>query len=82
MQEHQAAVVQERLAGRRQGHTTIAPVQQLGVHPVFDVLDPETGRGRGHVRALGATCHAVHARDIDEQPDVYEIEFHDGSLRD
>ena len=39
MQQHQAAVVQERLAGRRQRHPTVTSIEQLGMRPeLLDVL--------------------------------------------
>ena len=79
--QHQPRVVGKSLAGRRQRHALAAAVQQLAAQAFLEVLDAHAGRGQRQVRTLGAACQAVAVGDVDEQPQVDEIEMHGPDCR-
>jgi hypothetical protein len=74
--QQQARVVNQRAPGRRRLHALAIAVQERRAQLELHVADTRAGGGHGQVHALGAGGDAAGFDDVQEQPQVREVEAH------
>ncbi len=79
--QHDACMVQQRAAGLGGAHALRVAREQRAAERVFHAAHALAGRGERHVRALGAGREAARFDNVDEEPQVGEIESHGEAAR-
>jgi hypothetical protein len=78
--EHQPGMVGESLAGRRERDAVAVAVKQFAAHALLEILDAHARGGQRQRRTLRAAREAVAVGDVDEEPQVHQVEMHGAIL--
>ncbi|BEP60918.1 hypothetical protein GmRootV213_14720 [Variovorax sp. V213] len=73
--------MQQGAAGLGGAYALRVPREQRAAKGVFHAAHALAGRGERHVRALCAGGQAPGLHDVEEEPQVCEIESHDEAAR-